>query len=175
MTHEFTHTRRVNSALSGIPIERRRRTAATLGLFAALCITIGVVAMTGSGTPGVVRVFSAISLALAVVLGLVAWGVAHSVSIDQAEQRLDAAIEATVADRVAKGHRDVGCACGHDHDPNEMHVTDAAPDGRHGIEADNCAHDGAGDDCAHNCVSCVLRTMRPSPNATRAQRMRTTS
>src|SRR3954452_15075555 len=45
----------VNSALSTVPIERRRRLAATLGLFAVLFVTVGIVATTGS-TPGVVRV-----------------------------------------------------------------------------------------------------------------------
>ncbi len=44
----------------------------------------------------------------------------------------------TLADSGAAGD------CGHDHDPTEMHVTDAAP---------LC---GAGPDCDHSCADCVL-------------------
>jgi hypothetical protein len=151
----------VNSALSGISIDRRRRLAATLSLFAVLCATVGIVATTGS-TPGVVRVFSAVSLSCAALLGLIAWGVAHSLKLDLAEQRLDAAIEAAVASR---GGTDVTCGCGHEHDPNEMHITDAEP------LADGCAHDGSGTDCAHSCESCLLAALRPSPQQTRAERL----
>jgi hypothetical protein len=151
----------VNSALSGISIDRRRRLAATLSLFAVLCATVGIVATTGS-TPGVVRVFSAVSLSSAALLALIAWGVAHSLKLDLAEQRLDAAIEAAVA---ARGATDITCGCGHEHDPTEMHITDAEP------AADGCAHDGAGTDCAHSCESCLLAALRPSPKQTRAERL----
>jgi hypothetical protein len=153
----------VNSALSGIPIERRRRSAATLGLVAVLFVTVGVVALTGS-TPGVVRVFSAISLAVAAVLALIAWGVAHSVKLDAAEQRLDAAIDAAVQGRPA-----LACGCGHEHDADELHVTDA--DRLGGTDAEACAHDGSGGACAHDCDSCTLKALRPSPTTPRAERL----
>ena len=146
----------MNSALSGIPVERRRRSAATLGLISVLFVTVGIVALTGT-TPGVVRVFSSISLGIAALLALVAWGVAHSVKLDLAEQRLDAAIDAAVQQL---GGSAATCGCGHDHDPDEMHVSDAAP----------CAHDGSGTDCAHNCDTCALRALRPSPTTPRSQR-----
>lgn len=152
----------VNSALSGIPVDRRRRLAATLGLFAVLFVTVGVVALTGT-TPGVVRVFSAIALAVSAVLGLAAWGVVHSITVDLAEQRLDAAIEAAVAQR--GGVTALTCGCGHDHDPDELHVTDADAEGA------ACAHDGSGAACAHNCDTCVLAAMRPSPSRSRAERL----
>jgi hypothetical protein len=161
----------VNSALSGIPIERRRRSAATLGLVAVLFVTVGVVALTGS-TPGVVRVFSAISLAVAAVLALIAWGVAHSVKLDAAEQRLDAAIDAAVQGRPA-----LACGCGHEHDADELHVTDAEQLGVTDAEqlgvtdADACAHDGSGGACAHDCDSCTLQALRPSPTTPRAERL----
>ena len=61
------------------------------------------------------------------------------------------------------------CGCGHDHDPDEMHVTN----GRHGSADESCAHDGSGTDCTHNCVSCVMRALRPSPTHTREERLRT--
>lgn len=159
----------MNSALSGIPINRRRRVSATLGLFAVLFVTVGIVATTGT-TPAVVRVFSAVSLAVAALLALISWGVAHSIKIDLAERRLDDAIEATVAER---GGTDVTCGCGHDHDVTEMNVTGQASDSR-------CAHDGlgpdsgtaTGSDCARTCETCVLAALRPSPDATRAERLR---
>jgi len=145
----------VNSALSGVPIARRRTAAATLALFAVLFLAVGAVAATGTGT-GVVRAFAAVALLVAVVLGLLAWGVAHSVKLDLAEQRLDAAIEQAVA---AHGGTALACGCGHDHDPDELHVTDA------------CAHDGAGETCEHDCETCVLAALRPSPTTTRAERL----
>jgi len=158
----------VNSALYEIPVERRRRLAATLGLFAVLFVTVGIVATTGS-TPGVVRVFSAVALSIAAVLALIAWGVSHSVKVDLAEERLDRAIDATMK---AHGGTSAMCGCGHDHDPDEMHVRT----GRHETDdAEACAHDGSGTDCTHNCVSCVLRTLRPSPTQTREERLRAES
>lgn len=146
----------MNSPLSAIPIERRRLLAATLGLFAALFVAVGVVATTGT-TPGLVRLFSAVALTVAVVLAAVAWGVAHSVKVDLREQRLDKAIEQAVAERGGIGD---ACGCGHDHDADEMRVSD-----------DACAHDGAGTDCSHSCENCVLASLRPSPTRSRAERL----
>jgi hypothetical protein len=150
----------VSSPLAGIAIARRRHFAATLGLFAALFVAVGVVATTGGGsTPGAVRAFSAIALAMAVLLGLMAWGVTHSVRLDLAEQRLNKAIEEAIAARGATVS-DLVCGCGHDHDADEMHVT-----------GESCAHDGTGIECAHSCESCVLASLRPSPTRSRAQRL----
>ncbi|MEO8889101.1 MAG: hypothetical protein ABI301_05415 [Jatrophihabitantaceae bacterium] len=145
----------MNSALSGIPVPRRRQLAATLGLFAVLFLAVGAVATTGGGS-ALVRVFSALALLVAAVLGLIAWGVAHSIKIDQAEMRLDAAIEDTIS---ANGGPATLCGCGHDHDPDELHVTDA------------CDHDGRGADCTQNCDTCVLAAMRPSPTRPRTERL----
>jgi hypothetical protein len=155
----------VNSALTEVPVERRRRLAATLGLFAVLFVAVGIVATTGT-TPGVVKVFSAIALSIAAVLGLMAWGVSHSVKLELAQLRLDRAIDEAMQ---AHGGSAAMCGCGHDHDPNEMHVRT----GRHETnEAEACAHDGSGRDCTHNCVSCVMRALRPSPTQTREERLR---
>jgi fatty acid desaturase len=131
----------VSSRLSTVAIPARRRLAATLALFAALFVAVGVVAATGGGSAAA-PVFSAIALVVAVLLALLAWGVHHSVRLDQDEQRLDDAIRRTVAASGASM-----CDCGHDHDPNELHTTD-------------CAHDGRGDSCAHDCESCVLAGYR---------------
>jgi hypothetical protein len=144
----------VTSPLSGIAVEKRRQLAATLGLFAMLFIAVGAVAATGAST-GVVKAFVVIALVVAVVLGLMGWGVLHSVKLDLAEQRLDAAIERTVT---ARGG--TMCDCGHEHDPDELHVVD-----------DPCAADGHGVGCTHSCDTCVLAAMRPSPHRTRADRL----
>lgn len=135
----------VSSQLSRVPVRGRRQFAATLLLFATLFVAIGAVAATGGGTAAA-PVFSAIALAIAVLLGLVAWGLLRSVKLDLAEQRLDAAIEQAVA---ASGG--ALCSCGHDHDPDEMHVS-----------TDACAHDGTGSACAHDCETCVVAALRSS-------------
>ena len=149
----------MSSKLSAIPIGKRRHLAAVLGLFSVLLVTIGLVVSLGRGTAATI-LFSAVSLVSALLLGLVAWGVTVSVRNDLAEAGLDRAIEAEIA---ASGG--AMCDCGHDRDPNEMHVSGAedsdAP----------CAHDGAGADCAHSCDTCVLRAMRPSPTASRERRL----
>ncbi|MDQ2748050.1 MAG: hypothetical protein M3Y44_00715 [Actinomycetota bacterium] len=150
----------MSSSLAGIAIERRRRFAATLGLFAALFSAVGVVGATGtSSTPGAVRVFSAIALVVAMLLGLMAWGVARSVRLDRAEQGLNTAIDEALAAR-GQADGDPACGCGHDHDADEMHVTGQA-----------CAHDGTGVECAHSCDTCVLAALRPSPTRSRAERV----
>jgi hypothetical protein len=150
----------VDSRLARIPIERRQLVAATLGLFAVLFVAVGVVASTGT-TPGVVRVFSAIALFVAVLLGAIAWGITHSVKLDLREQRLDRAIETAVAEAAAgPGAAALACGCGHVHDADELHVTDAT-----------CAHDGTGEDCTHTCESCVLAALRPSPTRSRTERL----
>src|SRR4051812_19569796 len=150
----------MSSPLAGIPTERRRRAAATVGLFAMLFLTIGTVAATGRSSEAA-PVFAAVAIVIAVLLGLIAWGIVRSVRADLAEQRLDAAIEATLAGRPEFASL---CSCGHDHDPSVLHVTDAD-------EPEACAHDGGGAACAHDCSSCVLTALRPSPSRTRAERL----
>lgn len=141
----------MSSPLSTIEIEKRRQVAATLGLFAMLFIAIGAVAATGAST-AIIKGFVAVALVVALVLGLLAWGVLHSIRLDLAERRLDAALAAAVT---ASGS--TVCGCGVDHDPDELHVA-------------NCRHDGSGTDCSHSCDTCVLAAMRPSPYRTRAER-----
>lgn len=150
----------MSSPLSGVPIEKRRHAAATVGLFAMLFLAIGAVAATGGRTGA--PVFATVALVIAVLLGLIAWGVMRSIGVDLAEQRLDAAIEATLAERPEYATL---CNCGHDHDPNELHFSDAAK------SDEACAHDGGGAACAHDCSTCVLAALRPSPNRTRAERL----
>jgi hypothetical protein len=152
----------VTSPLSDIEIEKRRQVAATLGLFATLCIAIGAVAATGA-TTALIKGFVVVALLIAVLLGLMAWGVLHSIKLDLDERSLDAAIEAAVR----TSGRSM-CGCGHEHDPDELHFVDG--EGQHltGVE---CAHDGAGTDCSHKCDTCVLATMRPSPSRTRTERL----
>jgi hypothetical protein len=147
----------VTSALSTIPPARRRRAAATLGLFAMLFLAVAAVALTG-GPAAAVQVFAIVALLTAVLLGLIAWGLAHSVRIDAAATGLDAAIEQALAENGG-----MSCDCGHDHDMSEMHVQ--------GGTAASCAHDGSGIECEHNCDTCALAALRPSPNRPRAERL----
>lgn len=156
----------MNLALSAVPIARRRQAAVGAGLFAALFCAVGIVAM--SGGDALVVVFGAVALLVAAVLALITWGVLHSVRLDVAERQLDAAIEDALA---AGGH---GCGCGHEHDPNELHVQHAGADQRgdtcehdgagrsceHDGAGVSCEHDGAGTSCEHDCDTCVLASLR---------------
>ncbi len=167
----------VSSTLSAIPVDKRRHLAATVGLFAVLFVAVGVVATTGS-SPGAVRVFSAVSLSVAMLLALAAWGIAHSVKVDLAEQRLDAAIEASIGPRAGA---QTGCGCGHEHDPDELQVSEAEGHERGGheqrryehggYEHGGCDHDGRGTNCAHSCDTCVLAALQPSPTRSRSARL----
>jgi hypothetical protein len=134
--------------MSGIPVQKRRQLAATLGLFSVLFIAVGAVAATGPSN-GLLKAFIVVVLLVAVLLALLAWGVARTVRVDLADQRLDAAIGAAVE---AGGSS--MCGCGHEHDPDELHVTD-----------DPCEKDGAGRECTHSCDTCVLARMRPVAQA----------
>jgi hypothetical protein len=104
-------------------------------------VAIGAVALTGSGAAAVV--FAVLGFVLGALLGLLAWGMFRSVSIDVAAQRLDRVLEDAVTASGANM-----CGCGHEHDPDEMHVSDA------------CSHDGTGGACAHDCDTCVLAGLR---------------
>ena len=140
----------MSSQLSRVPVPRRRRLAATLLLFAALFAAIGAVAATGGGTSAA-PIFAAVALVVAVLLGLIAWGVQRSIRLDEADARLDAAIEDTLA---AHGGHAAMCGCGVEHDPSELHVVDAEPDPH------ACSHDGTGVACAHECETCVLAALK---------------
>jgi hypothetical protein len=131
----------VTSRLSAVPFGARRRLAATLGGVAALFAAIGAAALTGAGPVSVV--FAVLGFVFAGLLALTAWGAWRSVTIDAADQDLDRVLEAAVAASGASM-----CSCGHEHDPSELHVTDA------------CAHDGSGAACAHDCDTCVLAALR---------------
>jgi hypothetical protein len=152
----------VTSPLSEIEVEKRRQVAATLGLFAMLFIAVGAVAATGA-TTALVKGFVIVALLVAVLLGLMAWGVLHSIKLDLGDRALDAAIEQAVQ---ASGRS--MCGCGHEHDPDELHFVDG--EGQH-LTGAKCAHDGTGTDCTRSCDTCVLAAMRPSPNRTRADRL----
>jgi hypothetical protein len=147
---------RVTSPLSAVAIAKRRQFAATLGLLAMLFIAVGAVSATGA-TTGLVKAFVVVALLVAVCLGLMAWGVLHSVRMDVAEQRLDAAIE----DAVRSSQRSM-CGCGVEHDPDEMHFVDG--EGQH-LSGRKCASDGTGADCSHSCDTCVLAAQRLQPAA----------
>ncbi|WP_375479388.1 hypothetical protein [uncultured Jatrophihabitans sp.] len=154
------------SSLTAVPAAKRRQLAATLGLFSVLFVAIGAVAATGLSS-GLVLSFVVIAFVLALVLALMSWGVAISIKDEIAERRLDDALEAALAAHGAAGGGGGGrvCGCGHEHDPDELHIVDqddAADAGpaAGAVAADVCAHDGAGADCAHSCDTCVLAGAR---------------
>jgi hypothetical protein len=114
-------------------VSGRRRAAATSGLLAVLLGAVGAAPWVGSA-PGAVRAVSTLALGAAVVVGLVAWGLLTSVGTDAAESRLDASVVSAIA---SAGF--AGCGCGHEHDPDEMHVSAACRSGR---------------TCTHGCAAC---------------------
>lgn len=142
----------MSSPLARIPVVKRRQLAATLALFATLFVAVGAVALTGA-TTAVLKVFVGVAFVVAVLLAMLAWGVANSIRIDTAasgEAQLDDAIERAVR---ARGESMCGPGCGHDHDPSEMTITDAA-----------CDQDGHGVACTHSCDTCTLAALRTRPS-----------
>ena len=123
--------------------------------------TIGTISDIVFDERNTIRAFVVIALVVGILLALMGWGVVHSVRVDSADRSLDAAIEQAVA--AAPQRFGQLCNCGHEHDPTELHITDAEPA--------PCQHDGGGAACAHDCASCVLGSLRPSPTQTRAERL----
>ena len=155
----------MNSTLSAIPAARRRHLAALLGLFGALFLAVGAVALTGNA-PGAVRVFAAVALTGALLLGLTAWGVAASVRMERSTAQLDAVIEESIAG--LGDHEALRCGCGGDHDPDEMHVRGTDPDAAVDATAASCPASGqaagaVAADCPHSCAACVLTGQPSSP------------
>jgi hypothetical protein len=142
----------VSSALSALPVARRRKVAATLGLFAMLFLAVGALCATVA-TSAVVVGCVVVTLLIALVLALMAWGVAQSVRTDRSAAKLESAIEdALAANGTSLADLSCGSGCGHDHDPDELVVTD-----------DTCAHDGAGHLCSHTCETCVFSRVTAVP------------
>ena len=138
----------VSSDLSRIPFERRRRAAYCSMAFAVVLTICGVLPWT-AGTPTALRVLAALVLVGAAATALIGWGLLRSIAIDRrrlAEAEFDAVLIEAAGPAGA-------CGCGHTHDPDELHITDA------------CDHDGAGQSCEHNCDSCVLAALRPGTPA----------
>ena len=129
---------------------RRRHLAFVVGGFALLFLVIGAVTLTGASSAVLVAI-AVVALVAGVLLALVTWGVAASISRDTADRDIDAIVAAAIAAN-AKRPGAVACGCGHEHDPDEMHVVPAP--------TDSCAHDGNGVDCTHTCETCVLSDLR---------------
>jgi hypothetical protein len=127
----------MSSALSSVPYARRKRAAQSAALLAVIMVAVFAVSW-ARPAPGFVRLVTSVALLGAIVLGLMSWGLLRSMRLDQAEARLDAAVAREVA------HAGAGLDCGHEHDADELHVTDTDP---------ACE---AGDACDHSCAACVL-------------------
>jgi hypothetical protein len=132
---------RVSSELSRVPVARRRHAATLLGLLAAFLVAVGVLPWLAATTPGV-RAFATITLAVAVLVALIAWGLLHSTTLD-ARRTAEADLDSTLVDLASEAG--AGCDCGHEHDPGELHVTDAG-----------CVPTAP--DCPHTCATCTLRS-----------------
>ena len=146
----------MSAVLSTIPVAQRRRLAIVLGVFAALFLAVGSVTATDASSAGLVAI-AVVAFVVGALLTLVAWGMAVSVKHDDAEGRLDSAVEAALA---AHG-TSVTCGCGHVHDPDELHVVDAPP------AEESCEQDGAGMSCTHDCAICLVR---PTTDRTSSKR-----
>jgi hypothetical protein len=153
----------VSSPLSAVPIDKRRRLAATLGLFAALFLVIGAVTATDAATVAL-KVFAGVAFVAGVVLAMMSWGVVTSIRQAAGERRLDAAVQDALAAAPPAVRRQFSCGCGQEHDPTEMHIVDAEPT-EAAEAAEACAHDGTGTGCTHNCDTCALAALRPAPAA----------
>jgi hypothetical protein len=143
--------------LSAVPRTKRRQLAATFGVFAVLFAAVGAVALAGSGGAAVAA-FAGLAFLLALLLALACGGIVHGLRSEAREEeaaRVDASIDAAITEALAAQGYDSLCSCGHEHDPTELHITDAEP----------CAHDGSGSGCAQDCDACALAALRPSPPA----------
>jgi hypothetical protein len=144
----------VTAPLSAVPKARRKQLSATFVIFAVLFAAVGAVALAGQGGAAIAA-FAGLGFAIALVLLLAAWGLLHTVRVDERQEaaaQLDASIDAAITEALAAQGYGSLCNCGHEHDPTELHITDAEP----------CSHDGTGAACSHDCESCVLAAMRPS-------------
>jgi hypothetical protein len=143
----------VTSALSAVPRGKRKQLGTTLALFALLFLAVGAVALAGGGGAAV-GAFAAVAILVSAALALTACGVLRSIRIEHREDaatQLDASIDAAITEALAAQGYGSLCNCGHEHDPTELHITDAEP----------CPNDATGQACAHDCESCLLAAMRP--------------
>lgn len=129
------------SQLASIPPATRRRAAVVVGFFSAMFLAVGVIALTGDMAT-IIKVLGVVVLIGAAVLALITWGLLNSIRVDRISAELDAELLQAIAEH------DRTCGCGTDHDPDEFHTTE-------------CAHDGRGDACAHDCDTCALAALRP--------------
>jgi hypothetical protein len=130
-----------SAGLSALPPAARRRGALGLGGFAVLAAVVGVLCLLAGEV--VLLVIGVLALLVAVGAALAAGGMWYSVRLEQSAADVDRA----VTDALAEHPRALQCDCGHEHDPDELHVTDAEP----------CAADGGGAACAHDCATCLFQ------------------
>ena len=141
--HRVTQTQR---QLSAVPVARRRQAVAALAAFAVLFLAVGILPWTAPA-PLSVRLIALVALLAAGLAAAIAWGLAHSITLDRQrvrEAELDALLTA------AGG----GCDCGTDHGAtaHPAHPVHSA--------TEPCSTDGRGHSCAHDCAACVLSQLR---------------
>src|ERR1700729_1575505 len=97
----------VSSELSRIPIARRRRAAALLGVLAVFLVAVGVLPWTAEASTGV-RAVAGVVIVAAVLVALVAWGLLHSTVLDERRQA-EAEFDATLIEAAGPAG---ACGCG---------------------------------------------------------------
>ncbi len=120
---------------------------------AALLTGIGILPWTAPA-PVIVRVLAVLALLGAVLVASAAWGLARSAALDVG-RRADALAEAELDAVLFEAAGGLGCACGHDHDADGLHVQP----GTAGVGGPACGA-AADADCTHTCDTCVLANLR---------------
>jgi hypothetical protein len=134
------------SQLATVPVESRRRAATGLALMAVLLLVVGVLPW-ASAAPASVRILATAALLAALFSGLLAWGLARSVTLE-ARRLQEAELDQTLLGAMS-------CDCGHDH------AADGTMDGSAPAAPPAVPCDAVPDtDCPHTCASCVLAQLR---------------
>jgi len=149
----------MSSSLALVPVPQRRKVGVVTGSFALLLAVVGILPWTTSAALSI-RLLSVVALGVAAFFALVSWGMFRSAQIAQSELAFTAAVQSVIADA------DLGCSCGHDHDPDHLEFADGPAEGcspivHHTGSSHGDGHECAGaGDCAGSdspaCATCVL-------------------
>jgi hypothetical protein len=136
--------------LSAVPAARRRQAVVALSILSVLFLAVGILPWTAPA-PLSVRLVALVAVVAAGLGASIAWGLAHSIKLDQLRAR-EAEFDAMLA--AAGG----GCNCGTDHGTGGHPARSQATPG--GSADPDCPADGHGAACAHDCAACVLSQLR---------------
>jgi hypothetical protein len=137
--------------LSAVPAARRRQAVRALSVLSVLFLAVGILPWTAPA-PLSVRLVALVAVLAAALGASIAWGLAHSITLDRQRAR-EAEFDAMLA--AAGG----GCNCGTDHGAGGHPARPGATDAASSADPD-CPADGHGATCAHDCAACVLSQLR---------------